>query len=580
MCDRMVIRQPIVSVLGHVDHGKTSLLDAIRGSAVNAAEPGQITQHIGASFVPASVIKNICGDLLKKLKIDIIIPGLLFIDTPGHEAFTTLRKRGGSVADLAVLVIDINEGFQPQTDESLEYLKQFKTPFVVAATKVDLIFTWKSTSTTCFMESFSKQSAKVQDEIEKKIYTIVAQLSERGFESERFDRVTDFTKQIAIVPCSGKTGEGISEVLVMLAGLAQKFLKDKLELSNNTRGSVLEVKEVKGLGTTIDAIIYDGTIEVGDILIIGCREPVITKVKALLRPQELKELRMEKKFESVKQVTAAAGIKISAPNLENVIAGSPIIAVKSEDEIEVAKKLVEKEIEQVEFTRDVEGVLAKADTLGSLEALIKILNDNDIPIRKAEIGHVNKQDVVEIDTVKDDLKRVILCFNVDMLEEAEVLAREKKIPVFKSNIIYRIVEEYKKWRDDKKEREKLEKLESVVRPARIRILPGFVFRNRQPAIVGVEVLEGVLKVNSPVCLEDKRDVGKIKQIQKEGKNIDKIKTGDKAAISMDEPTVGRQINEGDILITVITPHNLRVLMEVWDKLQDDEKKLLKEWGMV
>lgn len=574
------IRSPIICTLGHVDHGKTSLLDSIRGSTVNAAEPGQITQSIGASFVPAKIIRDVCGELLNRMKIDIIIPGLLFIDTPGHEAFTTLRKRGGSVADLAILVIDINEGFQPQTTESLEFLKQFKTPFIVAATKVDLVYGWKKKDTTCFKESLGTQTNNVQDEVENKLYNIVAQLAERGFESERFDRITDFTKQIAIVPCSGKTGEGIAEVLVMLAGLAQRFLQDKLELSDKARGSVLEVKEVKGLGKTIDAIIYDGMISVGDILVIGNRQnPIVTKVKALLKPPELKELRMEKKFDSVKEVVAAAGIKISAPDFEGIIAGSPLVAVKSESEVEDAKKMVEQEIEQVEFSTDVEGVLAKADTLGSLEALIKILTDNDIAIKKAEIGHVTKQDVVEIEAIKDDAKRAILCFNVDLLEEADGMAREMKIPVFKSNIIYRIVEDYKKWRDDRKEREKLEKLSSVIRPARIRIMPGFVFRNRQPAIVGVEILEGVLKVNTSLSLEDKRDIGKVKQIQKEGKNVDQIKTGDKAAISMDEPTVGRQVNEGDVLISVITSHNARVLLEVWDKLQDDEKTLLKKWGI-
>ena len=557
------------------------MLDAIRGTAVNAAEPGQITQHIGASFVPASVIRRLCSNLLERLKIDIIIPGLLFIDTPGHEAFVTLRKRGGSVADLAVLVIDINEGFQPQTDESLELLKQFKTPFVVAATKIDLIFGWQKKATTCFQDSFSFQAREVQDELEEKVYRLVGQFYERGFEAERFDRIVDFKNQVAIVPCSGKTGEGISELLVMLAGLAQKFLKNNLALSDKARGAVLEVKEVKGLGTTIDAIIYDGIVRVGDTLIVGSKNGVIvTKIKALLRPPELRELRMEKNFESVKEVTAAAGIKIAAPNLEGVIAGSPIICVKGDEEVEEAKKIIKEEIEKVEFSKDLEGVLAKADTIGGLEALVKILSDNQIPVKKAEIGHVTKQDVIEIDVVKDEEKRAILCFNVDLLEEAEVLVKEKNIPVFKSNIIYKIVEDYKKWKDDKKEREKLEKLEKVVRPAKIRILPGFVFRHRQPAIVGVEVLAGVLKVNTPLALENKKDVGKVKQIQREGKNINQIKTGEKAAISMDEPTVGRHINEGDILISVITPHNLKILMEVWDKLQDDEKQLLKEWGMV
>lgn len=575
-----MIRQPIVSVLGHVDHGKTTLLDSIRGSTVQVGEAGGITQHIGASFIPDSVIEKLSGDLLTKLNIKIIIPGLLFVDTPGHEAFTTLRRRGGSVADLAILVIDINKGFQPQTDESLGYLKQFKTPFLVAATKVDMSYGWRSVRTTSILESFQKQSRDVQDEVEKLVYNIVAQLSEKEFESERFDRISDFKKQVAIVPCSGKTGEGISELLVMLAGLAQRFLKEKLEISKEAKGTVLEVKEVKGLGTTIDAIIYDGKISVGNYLIVGGKEPLVTKIKALLEPPVLKELRVEKKFQHVKEVRAAAGVKIAAPNLENVIAGSPIIAVISEEDVEDAKQKVLEELEDVEFTKDIDGVIAKADTLGSLEALIKILTDNGIPIKKAEIGTVNKQDIVELEPVKDELKRVILCFNVDLLPEAEIQTREKKIPVFKSNVIYKIVEDYQKWRDETSERKKQDKLEAVIRPCKVRILPGFVFRKRQPAIFGIEILEGVLKIDTPMSLEDGKDIGKVRKIEKEGKSLREVKTRDKVAISMEEPTIGRQIKEGDILISVITPHNLKVLKEVLDKLQIDERALLKEWEML
>ncbi len=530
--------------------------------------------------MPIENVKKTCGDLLTRSKIEITIPGLLFIDTPGHEAFTTLRRRGGSVADLAILVIDMNEGFQPQTDESLNFLKQFKTPFVVAATKVDLIHGWQSNKTTCFLESFQKQSPKIQDETERQLYNIVSQLAEREFESERFDRISDFKKQVAIVPCSAKTGEGIAELLMTLAGLAQRFLKDKLELSKEGRGTVLEVKEVKGLGMTIDVILYDGSVKVGDYLVIGSEKPLVSKIKALLRPPALKELRVEKKFDSIKEINAAAGIKISAPDLEGVIAGSPIIFVSSEKDLEKAKEMAQQEVQIIEFKKDLEGVVAKADTLGSLEALIKILNDNEIPIKKAEIGNANKQDVIELAAGKDDTRKVLLCFNVDLQPEAETLVRENKIPVFKSNIIYRIIEDYKKWVQDKTERIKAEKLESIIRPCRVRIIPGFVFRNRQPAIFGVEVLEGVLKVNTPMSLENGRDVGKVKQIQKEGKNVDMIRTGDKAAISMDEPTIGRQINEGDMLISVITSHNLKVIKEVLDKLQDDEKSLLMKWSMM
>jgi translation initiation factor 5B len=575
-----MMRQPIVVVLGHVDHGKTSLLDAIRGSTVNASEPGQITQHIGASFVPIEVIKKFCGALLEKLKIKITIPGLLFIDTPGHEAFTTLRRRGGSVADLAILVIDINEGFQQQTDESLDFLRQFRTPFLVAATKIDLVPGWYPHKNECFMDSFSKQGESIQDDLEKKVYNIVSQLSMRNFEAERFDRVSDFKKQIAIAPTSAKTGEGIPELLMMLAGLSQTFLKGRLELSDKARGTVLEVKEVTGLGTTIDAIIYDGTVKRGDYLIIGGKEPISTRIKALLRPPALKELRVEKKFESVKEINAAAGIKISAPNLETVIAGSPIICVSNQSQIDEAKKMVQKEVEGIEFSKEGDGVIARADTLGSLEALIKILQKEEIPIKKAEVGPVTKQDIIELCPLKDELKKVVLAFNVKVLPDAETIARDLKIPIFKNDIIYRLIEDYQKWCSEKKEREELEKLEKIVRPSKFRVLPGFVFRKRKPAIFGVEILAGVLKPDTPIKNEDGKDVGKIKNIEKEGKIIASAKTGDKVAVSMPEPTIGRQINEGDILMSVITRSNVESLKEIWNKLQDDEKELLKEWKLI
>ena len=574
------MRQPIVSMLGHVDHGKTLLLDSIRGTTVQVGEAGGITQHIGASFIPFDIVKKFCGPLLEKFKIKITIPGLLFIDTPGHEAFTTLRRRGGSVSDLAILVIDINEGFQPQTDESLEFLKQFKTPFLVAATKVDLVPGWYPHKNACFMDSFNKQSEGIQDDLEKKVYDIVSQLSIRGFEADRFDRVTDFKKQIAIVPTSGKTGEGVPELLMMLAGLSQTFLKNRLELSKKCRGTVLEIKEVKGLGTTIDAIIYDGTIKRGDYLIIGGKEPIVTKIKALLRPPVLKELRVEKKFDSVNEVHAAAGIKISAPNLEDVIAGSPIICVSKQSEVEEAKKTVQKEVEEVQFSKEGEGVVARSDTLGSLEALIKILQKNKIPIKKAEVGPVTKQDIIELHPLKDDLKRVVLAFNVGVLPEAEDMARDFKIEIFKNNIIYRLIEDYQKWVSEEKERRELGKLERVARPCKFRILPGFVFRKRKPAIFGVEVLAGVVRPNTPMKKDDGKDVGKIKNIEKEGKIIPSAKTGDKVAVSMEEPTIGRQINEGDILMSVITRRNVESLREIWDRLHDDEKQLLKEWKLV
>ncbi len=572
-----MIRQPIVSVLGHVDHGKTSLLDAIRGTVVAAGESGGITQHIGASVVPLDVIKKLAGSLLENFKIKVSIPGLLFIDTPGHEAFTTLRKRGGSVADLAILVVDITEGFQQQTDESIILLKQFKVPFVVAATKIDKIPGWFPHQKKSFMESLEKQRDDVKEDLENKLYKLVAQISDRGFDSERLDRITDFAKQIAIVPCSGKTSEGVAEVLLMLAGLSQQFLKDKLEISKVARGSVLEVKHLRGLGTTIDVILYDGKMKRGDHLIIGGNKIIVTKVKALLVPRPLQELRVEKQFNDIGEISAAAGIKISAIGLDEVMAGSPLVAVKSESEIERAKKLVTKEIEQVQFTKSENGVAIKADTLGGLEAMIKILEGEQIPIRNAEVGNATRQDVLEAQNVQDELQRAVIVFNQKIPEDVSALAKDLRIQIFSGNVIYRIVEEYKNWISHKVERELQEKLGRVTRPCKLKILKGTVFRVSKPAVFGVEV-KGILKTGIRVMREDGKIVGKIKEIQKEGQKIDAAKSGEKVAVSMDEPTVGRQIEEGDVLFAVLSDENKKVLKEeVYDELTEDEKELLKTY---
>jgi translation initiation factor 5B len=570
------VRAPIVVTVGHVDHGKTTLLDKIRGSTVTALEPGMLTQAVGATNIPIETVKKICDKLLKKFGIELTIPGLLIIDSPGHKAFFSMRKRGGSISDLAILVIDINEGFQEQTDESLAILKQFKVPFVVAATKIDKIPGWYVFPNSCFLDSIQKQREDVKEELDKKVYRIVAQLAERGFNSERFDRIKDFKKNVSIVPVSGITGEGIPDLLMVLAGLAQQFLKERLILSEQAKGSILEVKEVTGLGTTIDVILYDGCLEKNDFLIIGGKEPIVTKIRALLLPPPLKELRVEKKFLQVDKVFASVGIKIVAPNLENAIAGSPIIAVKSENDIEKAKELLKKEVEEVQFEKHIEGVIAKADTLGGLEALVKILSEKQIPIRKAEVGAVKKEDIIEAQNVKDKLKRVILAFNVKALSEAENLARDLKIPIFFNEIIYRLIEDYEKWCKEEKEKEIQEKLEKVTRPCEIEFLKGYVFRQHSPAIFGVEVKRGFLKPGIIMKRKDGKIIGRIKEIQREGQTIHEARKGDRVAVSMEEPVIGRHIQEGDILISVLSENDIKILKEVYDKLSDDEKELLAE----
>ena len=571
------LRSPIIVTVGHIDHGKTTLLDKIRGTSVTKTESGAITQHVGASYIPITTVKKICGNLLEKFKTTLEIPGLLLVDTPGHSAFTTLRKRGGAVSDLAILVIDIVEGFQEQTDESLKILKEFKTPFVVIATKIDRISGWYPYENASFLDSFQKQRDDVKNAIDQKIYRLVSQLSERGFDSERFDRIDDFTKRVAIVPVSGQTGEGIPELLMLLSGISQQFLKDRIESSGISKGTVLEIKETRGFGITIDVILYDGKMRKGDYLAIGGKEPIVTKIKALLQPRLMQELRVEKHFKSVEEVQASSGIKISAPNLENVIAGSPLVAVSDEKDIEKAKELVQTEVEEIQFDKSVDGVVVKADTLGSLEAMMKILAEENITIRKAEVGNVNKEDVVGSQNVKDELKMVVLAFNVKIPGDIETLGKDLGIKIFDNSVIYRLIEEYKEWCLQKKERDIEKKLEEVTRPVELKVLPGFIFRQSDPAIFGVEVLRGHLKTGVLMKRKDGKKIGRIKEIQKEGKNASEAKRGEKIAVSMGDVTIGRNLNANDVITSILSDHDKKILREILDRLNEDEKELLKEY---
>jgi translation initiation factor 5B len=562
-------REPIISVLGHVDHGKTSFLDYVRGSMVARREAGGITQHIGATDVPFEVVRETCGDLMKKVSITIPIRGLLFIDTPGHEAFTTLRKRGGSVADLAVLIVDINEGVQPQTVESIEILKQFKTPFVVAATKVDRINGWRLNT------EISQQTEYAREEFYKKFYRLVTQLSEQGFDSDIYSNIKDFSKEIAIVPLSGITGEGIPQLLLTLVGLCQQYLKDELsvELNSPGRGTILEVKEERGLGTTIDVILYDGIIKRGDTIVVGSRgTPIMTKVKALLRPHSLDEMRdPREKFKNVNEVYAAFGVKIAAPGLENAISGAPVYVGGQE-----LLDQVQAEMGEIEFARDINGVVVKADTLGSLEATVKILNGLQIPIRRGAIGKVSKQDIIEAATVRQNNKYlgVVMAFNATVLEESKEAALANEIKIFENKVIYKLIEDYQKWVLEQKELDKQQRDKTTTKPAKFRILPGFVFRQSKPAIVGIEVLAGTLQANTRLMRSDGRMAGRVKGIQQEKENIEKVSAGEKAAVAIDDASIGRQLNENDVVYTFIPLDEIQKMKP--EELTEDEIKLIKE----
>ncbi len=579
----MPIRQPIVCVLGHIDTGKTLLLDQIRKSTVQAREAGGITQHIGASFFPLDTLTKICGPLLEKLRGKIKIPGLLVIDTPGHEAFANLRRRGGAVADIVILVIDVLKGFEAQTYEIVEILKARKTPFLVATNKIDRVPGWKSKPEEPFLTSYEEQDSYVRRDLDERLYNIIGILSRLGFRANRFDKISDFTKTAAIVPTSAKTGEGIPELLAVLVGLTQQYLQPRLQVTEGpAKGTVLEVKEETGLGVTINTIIYDGVLKKGDTIVVGGKEEaIVTKVRAALLPKPLDEIRDPRdKFSSMDMVSAAAGIKIAAPDLENALAGAPLYVVPSEDRLEEYVESVSEEVERIRIATDLEGVVLKTDALGSLEAIAESLRRNNVPIRLADVGDVSKRDVMEAVVVKEHepFYGVILAFNVRTLRDAAEEAADRGVQIFQHNIIYHLIDDYLEWMKSEKEGLLREEFDRLVKPGKIKLLPGYVFRRAKPAIVGIEVLAGRIKSKYSLVKEDGEDVGEISQIQDRGESISEAETGMQVAISLDKPVVGRNIHEKEVLYVRLPEADAKTLSKRFqDRLSAEEIETITEF---
>lgn len=574
-------RQPIIVVLGHVDHGKTSLLDWIRGTTLAEREAGKITQHIGATEIPLKTIKKTCGNILKLFNMDFNLPGLLFIDTPGHEAFSNLRRRGGSIADLAVLIVDINQGVQPQTEEAINILKNQKVPFVVAANKVDVIPGWKNHD-KLFLKNLEKQIPSTKEVFENRFYSLMGQVSEGGFQIDLYNKISDFTKSVAVVPISAKTGEGVPELLALLAGLSQKFLKGKLEIAKDepARGTILEIKEEKGMGTTADVIIYAGTLTKDDYIAVGGSDSVITtKIRSLLKPDSLSEIRDKKsKFKHIDKITAASGVKILALNLDKALSGAPLVAAKTKEQLEVAKQEIIQDIESVLIKTENDGLILKADTLGSLEAAIDLLKKHKLPIKRAGIGNITKRDIVEASSNlnKNPLHSFVLGFHVKASDQIMKDAKGAKVNVICRDVIYKMLEDYEKTIEKQQKETESEKVARLVMPAKIKILSQYIFRQSGPAIFGAYVISGKLKPNLPLMDISGRKVGVIKTIEDNGKRLGELPKNHQAAISVSGLTLGRQAKGGDELYVNISEAQFKNLKENKKLLNAEDIELLKE----
>ncbi|XP_062022269.1 eukaryotic translation initiation factor 5B [Rosa rugosa] len=583
------LRSPICCIMGHVDTGKTKLLDCIRGTNVQEGEAGGITQQIGATYFPADNIRERTKELKADAKLK--VPGLLVIDTPGHESFTNLRSRGSGLCDIAILVVDIMHGLEPQTIESLNLLKMRNTEFIVALNKVDRLYGWKTCRNQPIGKAMKQQSKDVVNEFNMRVSQIVTQFMEQGLNTELYYKNKEMGETYSIVPTSAISGEGIPDLLLLLIQWAQKTMVEKLTYSNEIQCTVLEVKVIEGLGTTIDVVLVNGVLHEGDqIVVCGMQGPIVTSIRALLTPHPMKELRVKGTYQHHSQIKAAQGIKITAQGLEHAIAGTALYVVGPSDDLDDIKETAMEDMKSVmnRIDKSGEGVCVQASTLGSLEALLEFLKtpEVNIPVSGISIGPVHKKDVMKASVMLEKKKEyaTILAFDVKVTPEARDLADELGVKIFIADIIYHLFDQFKAYIDNLKEEKKKEAADEAVFPCVLKILPNCVFNKKDPIVLGVDVLEGIAKVGTPICIpqRDFIDIGRIASIENNHKPVDIAKKGLKVAIKIvgtnsdeQQKMYGRHFEIEDELVSHISRRSIDVLKTSYrDELSIDEWKLV------
>ncbi|KAJ4413849.1 eukaryotic translation initiation factor 5B [Gnomoniopsis sp. IMI 355080] len=586
------LRSPICCILGHVDTGKTKLLDKIRQTNVQEGEAGGITQQIGATYFPVDALQQKTNVVNKDGKFEFKVPGLLVIDTPGHESFSNLRSRGSSLCNIAILVVDIMHGLEPQTLESMKLLRDRKTPFVVALNKIDRLYGWKKIDNNGFQDSLALQTKGVQNEFRNRLDQTKVAFAEQGFNAELYYENKSLSKFVSLIPTSAHTGEGIPDMLKLIIQLTQERMVGSLMYLSEVQATVLEVKQIEGFGMTIDIILSNGIMREGDrILLCGTEGIIKTNVRALLTPELLKELRLKSQYVHNKEIKAALGVKIVAPGLEKAIAGSRLLVAGPDDDEDDIEDELENDLEAL-FSRVEKtgrGVSVQASTLGSLEALLDFLKTCKIPVANVGIGPVSKRDVMQCGAMleKSPDYAVMLCFDVKVEKEAQAYAEDNGIKIFTADIIYHLFDSFTKHMDELLEKKKEDSKMLAVFPCILQ--PVAVFNKTGPIVVGVDVIDGQLKLNTPIAavkhnattgLKEIVPMGRVTSIEREHKQINVCKKGQpsvavKIEMGGHQPTYGRQLEEGDILYSQISRASIDCLKEFYRKdVSNDEWMLI------
>ena len=511
--------------------------------------------------------------LIEKNKVQLDIPGFLFIDTPGHAAFSNLRKRGGALADMAIVVIDINEGIKPQTAEVIEIMKLNKTPFIIALNKVDNISGWRKQSES-ILESINAQSQRTREDFTEKLLTLEGSLNSYGYNALPFYEINDFTKNVALVPCSARTNEGINELLLTLCGLSQKFLRERLKLAEEGKGVILEVKKEKTMNYA-EAILYDGILKNKDEIAIGTfsGEPIFGKIRIL---EEV--LPISSKFKVAEEVSAATGLRIQLKEQVDILPGMPFQVFKN-NKSEILKEFKKLITDQIKT--DDTGIIIKADSLGSLEALIVLLRESNIRFCKAGIGKIDKRDIIDANTnfASNPLEAVILGFNVSRDEEIKE-SDIKNIKIIEEDVIYKLIEKFKEWQNEKRNEIEKEKLMKLAVICQLKILPQYVFHNSNPAIFGVKVEGGKLKSNTHLINESCEEVGNVKKIQVDKESVQEATQGMEVAISVSGANFERQLKDKIYLYSDLSSRQFKEFKKNKELLSRDEIDVLQKISQI
>lgn len=523
------LRAPIICILGQIDAGKTHLLDYIRSSVVYKSEAGGITQQISASYVP----------------IDHKLKGLIFLDTPGHEPFVNMRHRGTALCDIAVLMVDIMVGV---TEQTIQCLKLLNKPFVIAINKVDLLYGWKSIKNNAIKDSLKLQDQFVLMEYNDRIRQIWVQFQELGYNTSMYWENVD---NINMVPISAMTGEGICDLLTLLADLLYLVKSDIVDCT------VLEVNETKGRGTTIDVILINGTLNINDQIVVGgLNGPIVTHIKALLTHSYTNR---KGEYINTNKVTGSMTCKIDASHLDDVISGSPLFVIKPTD----TEKDIENYKKQVMYTmtslknKITEGVYVVSQSLGTVEAIVEHLHQNNIGIGGFSIGNVCKKDITKAN-------QCLLAFDVIVDDEVKKYAESVGVKIFEHNIIYKLFESFTTYLNEIKKLEQEALSIKAVFPCILSILPECIFNKKSPIIIGVKVVKGILKSGTPLCYYDKQEmveIGVISSMEKNHKQVDKAVVGEEVCVNIkdNQPSFGRHFNENNKLYSKIDRESIDAL---------------------